>query len=110
MAGAAAGGFISRAFESMLKECSGKKYPALYKSIQTYLGIILVFYISTSVKGLLLFWYEPIDGELLAVNSTLLVVPPSMLQSLFTKFRSFSVLETILENGRLRTSADLGHH
>ncbi|XP_034700058.1 brefeldin A-inhibited guanine nucleotide-exchange protein 5 isoform X2 [Vitis riparia] len=37
MAGAAAGGFISRAFESMLKECSGKKYPALHKSIQTYL-------------------------------------------------------------------------
>ncbi|KAJ9682577.1 hypothetical protein PVL29_018491 [Vitis rotundifolia] len=37
MAGAAASGFISRAFESMLKECSGKKYPALHKSIQTYL-------------------------------------------------------------------------
>lgn len=49
MAGAAAGGFISRAFESMLKECSGKKYPALHKSIQTYLGVILNFDISTSI-------------------------------------------------------------
>ena len=72
MAGAAAGGFISRAFESMLKECSGKKYPALYKSIQTYLGITLVFCISTSVKRLLIFGHESIDGELVAVNSTLL--------------------------------------
>ncbi|KAL5850725.1 hypothetical protein ACOSQ4_008738 [Xanthoceras sorbifolium] len=33
----AAGGFMSRAFESMLKECSGKKHPDLQKSIQTYL-------------------------------------------------------------------------
>ncbi|KAK2645141.1 hypothetical protein Ddye_020336 [Dipteronia dyeriana] len=33
----AAGGFMSRAFESMLKECSSKKYPDLQKSIQTYL-------------------------------------------------------------------------
>ncbi|XP_058108815.1 brefeldin A-inhibited guanine nucleotide-exchange protein 5 [Magnolia sinica] len=36
MAGAA-GGFVSRSFESMLKECSGKKYGALQKAIQTYL-------------------------------------------------------------------------
>ncbi|GLT85637.1 hypothetical protein SLE2022_038230 [Rubroshorea leprosula] len=33
----AAGGFVSRAFESMLKECAGKKYPDLQKSIQAYL-------------------------------------------------------------------------
>ncbi|XP_031256027.1 brefeldin A-inhibited guanine nucleotide-exchange protein 5 isoform X3 [Pistacia vera] len=33
----AAGGFMSRAFESMLKECSGKKYPDLQKAIQAYL-------------------------------------------------------------------------
>ncbi|XVE53803.1 hypothetical protein DITRI_Ditri03aG0031500 [Diplodiscus trichospermus] len=33
----AAGGFVSRAFESMLKECAGKKYPDLQKAIQTYL-------------------------------------------------------------------------
>ncbi|XP_026389644.1 brefeldin A-inhibited guanine nucleotide-exchange protein 5-like [Papaver somniferum] len=36
MAGAA-GGFVTRAFESMLKECSPKKYGDLQKSIQTYL-------------------------------------------------------------------------
>ncbi|OMO86408.1 SEC7-like protein [Corchorus olitorius] len=33
----AAGGFVGRAFESMLKECSGKKHPDLQKAIQTYL-------------------------------------------------------------------------
>ncbi|XP_022754739.1 brefeldin A-inhibited guanine nucleotide-exchange protein 5 isoform X2 [Durio zibethinus] len=33
----AAGGFVSRAFESMLKECAGKKYNDLQKAIQTYL-------------------------------------------------------------------------
>ncbi|KAB2019746.1 hypothetical protein ES319_D07G018000v1 [Gossypium barbadense] len=33
----AAGGFVSRAFESMLKECAGKKYPDLQKAIQAYL-------------------------------------------------------------------------
>ncbi|MBA0865974.1 hypothetical protein Goshw_016788 [Gossypium schwendimanii] len=33
----AAGGFVSRAFESMLKECSSKKNPDLQKAIQTYL-------------------------------------------------------------------------
>ncbi|GKV00013.1 hypothetical protein SLEP1_g12776 [Rubroshorea leprosula] len=33
----AAGGFVSRAFESILKECGGKKYPDLQKSIQAYL-------------------------------------------------------------------------
>ncbi|GLT74209.1 hypothetical protein SLA2020_460200 [Shorea laevis] len=33
----AAGGFVSRAFESILKECGGKKYPDLQKSIQSYL-------------------------------------------------------------------------
>ncbi|XVF35229.1 hypothetical protein REPUB_Repub18cG0127500 [Reevesia pubescens] len=33
----AAGGFVSRAFESMLKECAGKKYTDLQKAIQTYL-------------------------------------------------------------------------
>ncbi|XP_065620356.1 brefeldin A-inhibited guanine nucleotide-exchange protein 5 [Quercus suber] len=37
MAGGAAGGFLSRAFESMLKECSfTKKSPDLQKAIQTY--------------------------------------------------------------------------
>ncbi|KAL2338842.1 hypothetical protein Fmac_013288 [Flemingia macrophylla] len=36
MAGGAAGGFVSRAFDSMLKECSGKKYPELHKAIQDY--------------------------------------------------------------------------
>ncbi|KAI4335137.1 hypothetical protein L6164_013811 [Bauhinia variegata] len=39
MAGGAAGGFLSRAFESMLKECSGKKYPELQKAIQTYTDV-----------------------------------------------------------------------
>ena len=39
MAGGAAGGFVSRAFESMLKECSvTKKSPDLQKAIQTYQG------------------------------------------------------------------------
>uniref|UniRef100_A0A2P2KPC1 Brefeldin A-inhibited guanine nucleotide-exchange protein 5 n=4 Tax=Rhizophora mucronata TaxID=61149 RepID=A0A2P2KPC1_RHIMU len=33
----AAGGFVNRAFETMLKECSGKKYPDLQKAVQTYL-------------------------------------------------------------------------
>ncbi|KAF8388657.1 hypothetical protein HHK36_025337 [Tetracentron sinense] len=36
MAGAA-GGFVTRSFESILKECSGKKYAALQKAIQTYI-------------------------------------------------------------------------
>lgn len=39
MAGGAAGGFLSRAFESMLKECSfTKKSPDLQKAIQTFQG------------------------------------------------------------------------
>lgn len=39
MAGGAAGGFVTRAFESLLKECSSnKKYPELQKAIQTYIG------------------------------------------------------------------------
>lgn len=38
MAGGAAGGFVSRAFESMLKECSGKKYLALQTAVKAYLG------------------------------------------------------------------------
>nr|KYP57778.1 hypothetical protein KK1_004056 [Cajanus cajan] len=38
MAGGAAGGFVSRAFDSMLKECSGKKFPELHKAIQNYNG------------------------------------------------------------------------
>ncbi|KAL6545251.1 Brefeldin A-inhibited guanine nucleotide-exchange protein 5 [Orobanche gracilis] len=37
MAGGAAGGFMTRAFESMLKECANKKYNALQSAIQTYL-------------------------------------------------------------------------
>ncbi|KAJ7980503.1 Brefeldin A-inhibited guanine nucleotide-exchange protein like [Quillaja saponaria] len=37
MAGAAAGGFVTRAFDSMLKECSAKRYPDLQKAIQTYI-------------------------------------------------------------------------
>ncbi|GMP37142.1 hypothetical protein CsSME_00008961 [Camellia sinensis var. sinensis] len=37
MSGGAAGGFLTRAFESMLKECSTKKYPALQTAIQNYL-------------------------------------------------------------------------
>ncbi|KAL8122263.1 hypothetical protein AgCh_018854 [Apium graveolens] len=37
MAGGAAGGFLSRAFESMLKECSSKKYAALQTAVKTYL-------------------------------------------------------------------------
>ncbi|KAK7363367.1 hypothetical protein VNO77_05507 [Canavalia gladiata] len=39
MAGGAAGGFVTRAFDSMLKECSGRKYPELQKSIQNYTDI-----------------------------------------------------------------------
>ncbi|CAK9161193.1 unnamed protein product [Ilex paraguariensis] len=37
MAGRAAGGFVTRALESMLKECSGKKYTILQSAIQSYL-------------------------------------------------------------------------
>ncbi|KAK9058254.1 hypothetical protein SSX86_023094 [Deinandra increscens subsp. villosa] len=37
MAGGAAGGFLTRAFESMLKECSGKKYNSIQISIRCYL-------------------------------------------------------------------------
>ncbi|XP_058215944.1 brefeldin A-inhibited guanine nucleotide-exchange protein 5 isoform X3 [Rhododendron vialii] len=37
MAGGAAGGFVNRAFESMLKECSSKKLVALQTAIQKYL-------------------------------------------------------------------------
>lgn len=39
MAGGAAGGFVTRAFDSMLKECSGKKYPELHKAISNYADI-----------------------------------------------------------------------
>ncbi|GAU16778.1 hypothetical protein TSUD_200210 [Trifolium subterraneum] len=39
MAGGAAGGFVTRAFDSMLKECSGKKYPELHKAINNYTDI-----------------------------------------------------------------------
>ncbi|KAL9687797.1 hypothetical protein QQ045_032204 [Rhodiola kirilowii] len=38
--GGAADGFVTRAFESMLKECSGKKYSELKKAIQAYLDDI----------------------------------------------------------------------
>lgn len=38
MAGAAAGGFVTRAFESMLKECAIRKYTALQAAIQAYIG------------------------------------------------------------------------
>jgi len=41
MAGGAAGGFVTRAFDSMLKECSGKKYPELHKAISNYTGFLL---------------------------------------------------------------------
>ncbi|CAA2998750.1 brefeldin A-inhibited guanine nucleotide-exchange 5 [Olea europaea subsp. europaea] len=37
MAGGAAGGFVTRAFESMLKECANKKYTNLQSAIQTYI-------------------------------------------------------------------------
>ncbi|XP_054820825.1 brefeldin A-inhibited guanine nucleotide-exchange protein 5-like [Prosopis cineraria] len=39
MAGGAAGGFVTRAFESMLKECSGRKHSDLQKAIWTYIDI-----------------------------------------------------------------------
>lgn len=42
MAGGAAGGFITRAFESMLKEASGKKYTTLQTAIQSYLGFFFL--------------------------------------------------------------------
>lgn len=41
MSGGAAGGLVARAFESMLKECSNKKYNALQSAIQTCLGAFL---------------------------------------------------------------------
>lgn len=41
MSGGAAGDLVARAFESMLKECSNKKYNDLQSSIQTYLGAFL---------------------------------------------------------------------
>lgn len=34
----AAGGFLTRAFETMLKESGGKKFPDLQKAIQAYQG------------------------------------------------------------------------
>ncbi|XP_024984145.1 brefeldin A-inhibited guanine nucleotide-exchange protein 5-like [Cynara cardunculus var. scolymus] len=37
MAGGAAGGFVTRAFESMLKECSGKKHNSIQTAIRAYL-------------------------------------------------------------------------
>ncbi|KAK7291769.1 hypothetical protein RIF29_07169 [Crotalaria pallida] len=39
MAGGAAGGFLTRAFDSMLKECSAKKFPDLQKAIHNYTEI-----------------------------------------------------------------------
>ncbi|KAI5415380.1 brefeldin A-inhibited guanine nucleotide-exchange protein 5 [Lathyrus oleraceus] len=39
MAGGAAGGFVTRALDSMLKECSGKKFPELQKAINNYTDI-----------------------------------------------------------------------
>ncbi|KAF2579185.1 hypothetical protein F2Q68_00004946 [Brassica cretica] len=36
----AAGGFVSRAFETMLKESGGKKFPDLQKAIQAYQGAL----------------------------------------------------------------------
>lgn len=39
----AAGGFVSRAFETMLKESGGKKFPDLQKAIQAYQGQISFF-------------------------------------------------------------------
>lgn len=41
MSGGAPGDLVARAFESMLKECSNKKYNDLQSSIQTYLGAFL---------------------------------------------------------------------
>lgn len=41
MAGGAAGGFVTRALDSMLKECSGKKFPELQKAINNYTGLFL---------------------------------------------------------------------
>jgi len=38
MAGAA-GGFVTRAFDAMLKESSGKKLTSLQSAIQSYLGL-----------------------------------------------------------------------
>ena len=43
MAGGAAGGFLTRAFESMLKECSGKKYTSIQTAIRSYLGLCFLF-------------------------------------------------------------------
>lgn len=37
MAGGAAGGFLTRAFEAILKECSGKKFTSLQTAVQAYL-------------------------------------------------------------------------
>lgn len=38
----AAGGFLTRAFDTMLKESGGKKYPDLQKAIQAYQGQISI--------------------------------------------------------------------
>lgn len=45
MAGAA-GGFVTRAFESMLKEASSKKLTSLQPAIQSYLG--LAFFLNSN--------------------------------------------------------------
>lgn len=55
MAGGAAGGFINRAFESMLKECSSKKLVALQTAIQKYLGSSLFLSLTLCVRAPLIF-------------------------------------------------------
>lgn len=56
MAGAA-GGFVTRAFESMLKECSAKKLTSLQSAIQSYLGWYNLIFLISFVGFLLIFHY-----------------------------------------------------
>lgn len=46
MAGGAAGGFLTRAFESMLKESLGKKSNSFQTAIRSYLGFFNFFQIT----------------------------------------------------------------
>ena len=78
--GGAAGGFVTRAFVSMLKECSARKYPELHKAIQTYTGYFLNHkgpWIPLSIaQGVCACFVVSIDLEIItqAKNSMLLVM------------------------------------
>ncbi|MCD9560744.1 hypothetical protein HAX54_019535 [Datura stramonium] len=78
MAGGAAGGFITRALESMLKECSNKKCSALQIAIQSYIGsyLPLLYLISFEILFCATFLFMFDFLNLLHLNSEA-IHPPS---------------------------------